>query len=360
MRITHLACLQSSLKNSGVVSQMSQEAITARENGFFWNVELWSSDILETDVCKTLGHYSRFFIFRRLIFLRKIKQSLQVSDIVLLRYMPLDFLTLFLWNSEKKKIVIVYHTLRGEYLKNFGLVGKFIKLIDDFIQENLKRKLLGVVGVTRQILESEVNSSNCKNLIFSVYPNAFNVNDSSEKLVDQREGKIKVAFIASQFYYWNGLEDIIKSIQDEHFKNAELILVGRLTSQRQHDLVKEYSNLITHFEYLTSAQLSKLYSKLDLSLGAFSLEKVGLAEACTLKVRDSIAHGVAVYSGHKDTALSGTEFYFEGPANLQRIIEVAENMRAYSKFDVFVKSKSFLDKKIYMQRLLNQFCSHDK
>ena len=68
LKISHLACLKSSLKNSGVVSQMSHEAKIAREIGFDWDVKLWSSDATEDGICKTLGNYSSFFIFRRFMF----------------------------------------------------------------------------------------------------------------------------------------------------------------------------------------------------------------------------------------------------------------------------------------------------
>ena len=352
MKISHLACLKSGAKNSGVVSQMSHEAKIAREYGFDWDVKLWSSDETEDGICKSLGTGSKFFVFRRFIFFKKIKQSMFHSEVVLLRYMPLDFMTLFFSKKEKRKLVIVHHTLRRQYLLNIKVVGTLLLFLDDIIQRILKRKVLGIIGVTDEILESENKD---KKLIGTVYPNAININGCAESLLDQRKGKVKLAFIASQFYYWNGLELLLDSFRDEHEEDFELILVGRLTSQRQRDLVADYSSYVTHFEYMSPAQLSELYAKVDLSLGAFSLEKVGLTEACTLKVRESLAHGVAVYSGHHDTTLTGTEFYFEGPANIGKIIKVAKQMRSFTKLDVFAKSQIFIDKKIFMEQLLNEY-----
>jgi len=96
-------------------------------------------------------------------------------------------------------------------------------------------------------------------------------------------------------------------------------------------------------------------SRIDLTLGAFALEKVNMVTACTLKVRESLGSGVAVYSGHIDVGFSdSSDFFKTGPADWYSIIEMARKNRGFPKENVRNWARVRIDKNKLLEDLMSE------
>ena len=349
MKILHISCVKSARRNSGVVRQLSFEQNANLLHRLNWTTELHSSDFTKNSLQKPLGWASNWFFVRRIKFYIHLSKELKKYDYILIRYMPLDFLMLLLSQDEKKKIIIVYHTLRSKLFQNVSFGGQFIFLIDDWLQKKIKIGLLGICGVTKQITKSETPSDAPEDILSLTYPNGIISHVPPDNFEDRRGGKIKFAFIASNFFPWNGLEELLDSL-DSCFEDCmEIYLVGKLMNDAQRKKVAELSSFIIHYDYLTSDEIGVLYKKIDVSLGAFCLSKVGLTEACTLKVRESFANGVPVYSGHVDSMFEKCQFYKCGDLNWSEMFDFAFQMRSYEKSEIYESTYPLMDKSIQMQ-----------
>ncbi len=82
---------------------------------------------------------------------------------------------------------------------------------------------------------------------------------------------------------------------------------------------------------LSQNELAAVASSCDIGLASFGFSRIGMEEGCTLKVREYLAEGIPVYSGHRDAGLPVDFPYYKiGPANMDTIINHALKMRRYS------------------------------
>ena len=72
--------------------------------------------------------------------------------------------------------------------------------------------------------------------------------------------------------------------------------------------------------FLTKDQLNELYPFMHLGIGSLSLHLYNLNEACPLKTREYLAHGLPVILGYKDTDIAETDdfalYLGNGPDNV--------------------------------------------
>lgn len=344
-KILHIACVSSAKKSSGVCNQMQSELDSAKKQQLPWRVEVWAPDPTDHDVTCNLGSWCKFFFIRRFIFWFKLKKSIAQNDKVILRYMPLDFMTLLISKKQRKKVVLCIHTTRKGYWQSNNLLQRLMSRLDTMVTGALIRNCNAFIGVTDQIIQ-EINQdfqlSFQKNFL---YPNGVFFPDNKITIDDNREGTIKIAFIASRFYHWNGLELLLSEIAaNGSTESFELHLVGEL-SDHQKSLVSKLGKQVRVHDSMDVMQIRALLATIDVTLGAFSLDRVGLKNACTLKIRESLSSGTPVYSGHVDVAFDALDyFYFHGGTNISEIVRFAKDMRRHSKQKVFNDSRARIDK----------------
>ena len=351
MKILHISCVKSARSNSGVERQLQFEQNANSAQDLNWTTELYSSDVTKNSLNKSLGWASNVFIVRRVKFYMRLRKEMGKYDYVLIRYMPLDFFMLLLSRNEKRKIIIIYHTLRSNLFQNINFFGRVISTLDNILQKRIKHEVLGICGVTNQITSSETPPDTFKDILTLTYPNGMFNELPPNEFGDDRGGEVKVIFIASNFFPWNGLEELLDSLGSSDVSGLKIYLVGKLMNETQRSKVEEYNSFITHYDYLTSDEIRDLYKKIDVSLGAFRLSKVGLTDACTLKVRESFANGIPVYSGHTDSMFAECQFYKYGNLNWAEIIDFALQMRNYKKSEAYETTYPLMDKSIQMQTI---------
>lgn len=365
MKVIHLASVKKASANQGVVRQMEWEQLAAIEAGLQWDVELWSTDpALPGSVLRQVPRRLSGFLGRRFHYHRRIRQAAKSHDVVIIRHAPMDPFGFFIPERVRKKTWYVFHTHSDHYLRSRGgRLGWLFAMLDRWFTRRAVGRSAGIIGVTDELVEHERNRLGRPNNKSFVYPNGLYLDDWDSPLPDKRDGQLKIIFIASRFFDWNGLESLLSSIKNYSGDEAwELHLVGRLLPHQEAFIVEnDLGDRIVRHDVMHPNEIQQLLQSMDLSLGAFAMEKVHVKTACTLKVRESLSAGVPVYAGHSDVGVSGfPECYQEGPPNWARIVQAAKIARLKQKTEVRNIAQAGIDKVSLVERLIAFFHSDQR
>lgn len=360
MKILHIATLNSAATNIGVVRQMQYELDAARRLEIDWDVQLWVGDTLPGfDFIKTYPESVKSRISRRLAFSKILCAASEHYDVILLRYMPVDLFLPF-FSSRSSKVFFVSHSNEVTSIRGIfpGTKGIFLSLVERILGRASLKRADGIVGVTPELVRlklaqcgrADVSKSELRNY---VYPNGIDY-CAFDIVRDDRAGRVKVAFVASKFFSWHGLSQILASLQKFNLKrDVELHLIGDVLP---HDLVLIESlgltdNVVLHGKLSLSLLRNKL-SEMDVGLASFGLGEAGVNEACTLKVREYLAAGIPVYSGHRDVGFPADfKFYKIGHADISEVYNYALEMRGVVRSQVRSASQGYIDKEALVREL---------
>lgn len=308
MRVVHLSvCRQFS---RGQVNQLRYEHSASKAiKGVEW---------------KTLGYHTgpafdQFikpipFLFR-LLFLRNLwgwVVAWRLSkryDVLIMRHMTFDPFALIFAPLIPNRIS-VHHAKEVEELKLIrrGWRGKLASLVEEYTGRVAVRNTKMILGVTKEIAEYE-RATRAHSKSIGVYPNGIEVGVVAA-LDDAREpDEIHVAFICGTFSPWHGLDKLIQAV-DDHFSSAGdlpvyIHLIGGLSDQQLAELsaTSKRAQVFRSYGVMQSEEYMSILAKCDFGIGSLALERQSLSEAATLKIREMLAIGLPVYSGHKDVAL---------------------------------------------------------
>ena len=100
--------------------------------------------------------------------------------------------------------------------------------------------------------------------------------------------------------------------------------------------------------------IEEIASECDVGLSSFALFRKNMSEACPLKVRQYLAMGIPVYSGHVDSGLPPDfPYYKNGGLNLNALLNFAKYSRCFSREEVRSASSKYIDKKLLMKKLIS-------
>lgn len=359
MKVIHIAYFNSAIANIGVVKQMQSEKDLAKKNNIQLDVQLWSGDYIDNyDVICLYPEKCKTRLSKRLYFLKCIRKLTVDYDFVIVRYAPVDFFVPF-WGFSKSNVLFVHHTKEGIALRNGfkSPLGFIFAFLDSIIAAISLNRAKGLIAVTGDILDYE--QKRCllidKKTNF-IYPNGIDY-DEVQVCEDNRAGPIKVIFIASYFFDWHGLSQVLDSILRVNSHDGfELHLVGNVQAKDMElvnklvgaGVVKNHGRLDTH-------EIKKLMANMDVGLASFSLELAGLNEACTLKVREYMAAGLPVYSGHIDSAFNHDFPFFKVAENFSflELIQFCSEMRNVERSVVRNTAKKHINKVDLLKKLSN-------
>jgi len=152
------------------------------------------------------------------------------------------------------------------------------------------------------------------------------------------------------------LTQVIESLAKFSLKDkVELHLVGDvLTPDREAiDRLGLGDQVVLHGR-LSLPALREQLAGADIGLASFGLGEAGIREACTLKVREYLAAGVPIYSGHVDAGLpTAFDFYKIGAADFSDIYTYANKMRKVGRLEVRERAQEYIDKGFLIRRLHN-------
>jgi glycosyltransferase involved in cell wall biosynthesis len=344
-----MASLTRASANLGVVQQMEWEQSAAREAGLDWDVELWTTETaLPGSVLRQVPRGMRYFAGRRLHFHRRLRAAARDYDRIVIRHAPLDPFNLFIPDRVRRKAWFVFHTKSSDYLTARGKrLGGLFSQLDRLFTRRAIGKTAGIIGVTEELVEYEKIRLGRPYAKSTVYPNGIFLTDWDSPIPDHRKGALKIIFIASRFFEWNGLETLLYSVANTRTDTAwELHLVGSLLPNQAAFIADHgLTDRIVIHGVLDKTAIAALMASMDLSLGAFALNKVKVRTACTLKVRESLGAGVPVYAGHSDVGVSDLpECYAEGSADWSAILAKADEARGRAKEDIRRAARRGIDK----------------
>lgn len=330
--------------SSGVVNQLAYEQAAAKslgENGWenlvFTNHGKDASYVVKKNfpggkvVNYLLGRFSALWWLAK---------HAKQYDIVLLRHNlgdPFEFLmTLVL-----KRYITVHHTMELDEAKNLaGMAGVVQRHLEKILGRAIIRRAVAVIGVTNEIVLHEQERMRA-DVISHVYPNGIDVN-GFPAIEDVRKGVPKFLFVAANFSPWHGLDRIFDALAEDD-SQCEIHVVGKCNVEQQAHM-KNDGRFTFHGE-LSLEGLRNISETMDVGISSLALERAGLKEACTLKVREYLASGIPVYSGHVDTALpSDFPYYRMGQAKLSDMVHFANEMRHAPRNAVRDASRPYINK----------------
>lgn len=342
----------------GVIKQMEWEQQAASKLGARWTCVLHTPLEHRSPIVRVWRNLPRNRFLRytclRKGFYRWLEESSKNYDLILLRFSVHDPWQAQLVKRIGQKVVTVHHTKEGLELRGTGTVGYIRSLLEHHYGSQTLAHTSAVVGVTNEILEYEERRgfSNTRPQKF-LYPNG--VICRALPLEDNRSPKTpELLFIASYFSPWHGLDRILRELKN-HDSPCILNIAGRLSDG---DLSACQSEpRIRYHGAVAGDRLNALMSSAWCGLSSFALDRTGMQEACTLKVREYLDAGVAVYAGHRDVALPDQfPYYRKGATNLSNILQFATDMKRHSREDVSSSSRIFISKIDLFAKLHEQLC----
>ena len=96
----------------------------------------------------------------------------------------------------------------------------------------------------------------------------------------------------------------------------------------------------------------KIFCNCNIGIGSLAMYRNGLTDGCTLKVREMLAMGLPIFSGHKDTALPDDfPYYFSEGGNIEDIIEFSRKVAKVTRKEVRDASFQYIEKSICFNSL---------
>lgn len=210
----------------------------------------------------------------------------------------------------------------------------------------------GIVALTPEILSYEAGRAP-SNVFGCVYPNGIYLK-GTEVVPDRREGGLKYLFAGSLAAPWHGLDVAVKGLLSVD-PDAEIHVAGPRV-----DIPVGCSEQVVFHGELTRVGLGEVAQFCDAGLGTFALDKKGMKQACTLKVREYLAIGLPVVSGAIDSGFP-VEFPYYTRINDRLewgpVVEKVRQWRGVTRNEVRRVSSAYIDKQALVKRLLDELSS---
>jgi glycosyltransferase involved in cell wall biosynthesis len=383
IKILHFVLIDFEWDMTGPINQLVFENTAAKslEPDILWEIKCFTlgESVNAPDFVITftpskmkglLGRIHNNIKLRRTAF-RWLKAHQHQYDAIIMRYNYAD--PFVYWHSRWfKNVFTIHHTFEIEQIRLGGgikqLIASFlgkpalsqskivnhlgnglaaiVALIEQQVGKRILAKTKGIIGVTHEIAEYENARLNQKKPSYS-FPNGIDVS-SIELVADERSGIPKLVFIASDVSLsWHGLDLLIDALKNSS-ELFELHIIGG-GYQPFAEVCAEDERFVFHSAKIRS-KYKKIFAKSDVGIGAFAHKRVGgMKEACTLKVREYLASGLPVYSGHQDGALpENFLFYNKGSLEVEAILNYAKKCRQVSREEIRKQATLYIDKKQLM------------
>lgn len=276
-------------------------------------------------------------------------------DVVLLRHMPFDPFA-FMFAPLIRNRVSVHHSREWEELPLIrpGFVGRIAGALEQITGLFAVRCAIGVLGVTTEIAQFQVDNR-APGKPAGLYANGIAL-DAVDLVGDRRSSTaVHVVFMSHTFSEWHGLDRLVNAALHSPIVPDCLTfhIIGHL-SKLQKIQIADLGPRATLFRlhgFLGTDAYCNLLSSADVGLGSLAMDRQNLTEGATLKVREMLGMGLAVYSGHADTALDpGFPFYRKvSSLDLADLVLFARSMKHHSRLEIRKAAAPFIDKAATMQ-----------
>lgn len=363
LRVCHLSVLRGF---SGLRNQLGYE-VTAAETleGVTWDVRAFFHYVDKASYIDQVPRLFRVLILRNLFAWLWLLRHARHYDFVLVRHMPFDPFALLFAPLVRNRIT-VHHANEVEEMPHIrpGWQGNAAGLLEKLTGYVAIRTAKGLMAVTEELRSYEKRRCKLDEFFPSmVYPNGI-LPEQVPMVEDKRPvNRLVIGFMATQFQDWHGLDLLLDAfIQSCHKLAAKepitLHLLGRLSPQ-QLEQVAVLSKLagaptIVSHGHLSAEACQEVFAECHLGIGSLAIERDGLKEAATLKVREMLAFGVPIYSGHTDVSIpSSFPFYRHGTVCIAELLAFADELRGVSRSAVREAALPLIDKRVSMQKVVS-------
>lgn len=356
---------------AGVRNQMSWEALAAREQGFDWDARLFCCHPAPPDseliVQAKLGAVpadskNTTFVDRAKLHINYLHwlQSVERDyDAILLRYNTCDPFQAGFVRSTKRPVFTVHHTLEIPEIRNShrGYSRIAHAGLEKLTEKFTLNATHGTIAVTGEILQYEGTRNHCSGSKPGyIYPNGIYYGHDGGSSLEDKRGKIpELLFVASHFAPWHGLDRLLASLPGS---DAPFILhlVGTLSAKDQ--AVASTDPRIRLHGQLNDAPLQALSRQCWLGLSSFALDRNGMQQACTLKVREYLLNGLPVYANYQDVFPEKFRYFRTGNPDIRDILRYGWSVRDAARSEVSEAARPFISKSALLRALHEWLKSH--
>ncbi len=157
-----------------------------------------------------------------------------------------------------------------------------------------------------------------------------------------------MVFVASEFAPWQGLESLLDQLAASTIDVA-LDVVGSLSAEQERRCARD-ARVRVH-GLLDDEALGEVLAAATVGIAALRADGKGLTQACSLKVRDYLAAGVPVVSGHDDVFPGDFPFYRRTGTDIDAMLAAAREWRAVDRVTVREAARPHIDKVELVRRL---------
>ncbi len=341
---------------------MEHEHYAARALGLDWETVFFApegsdsysplTEHLPVQGQTTISQWRRF---RRAV-ARRAMQLAADKDVLLFRYPPNDLnVPLLRRMLPTTRLVSVHHTIEPRELRTLGgLVGRARGVADHLLAGTLMSGWDGVVVVTPEIGSFEAKRFGVPSESVFLYPNGITLGEEpTEASVfsasgDTRSSTPELVFTASSFLPWQGLDRLL-SEASKCRQDFRLHLVGALSDEQQR-MARPDARVVMH-GILSRRAIDELLARAWVGVAGLAFDRTGMREACPLKVREYLAAGVPVISGHDDVFPDDFPFYRRTGTDIDAMLAAAREWRAVDRVTVREAARPHIDKVELVRRL---------
>jgi nucleoside-diphosphate-sugar epimerase/glycosyltransferase involved in cell wall biosynthesis len=353
LRVLHTAVSMN--PSLGVVKQMEWEQQSADALGLPWKVVLHTPVKIDSEVVHSWEALSSNMLVKYISLRKNFYQWLmgveQDYDLIILRHSVHDMFEAHTASRLGHKLLTMHHTLECCELQNHGILGPIRGFFEEWLGKAIIKRSLGTVAVTREVLEYEQSREPTAVIKPNfIYPNGVWIQSSD--VSDLRTNIPELLFVASYFSEWQGLDLLIDAVEKSN-RQFRIHVAGTVSAEDAERCAAD-SRFLMHGP-LGIESLKNLMASAWCGLSSFALERKGMQEACSLKVREYLNAGVPVYAGHKDAGLpEDLDFFKRGAVDIDQILCFAEIMRYVSREKVIQKTSPFISKTILLDRFYQE------
>jgi len=284
-------------------------------------------------------------------------------DIVIMRHITFDPFVFFFAPLIRNRVT-VHHAkeIQELLLIREGWKGKAASILERVSGGVSARRVKMILGVTQEIADYErrVHKSNRP---IGLYPNGIDANAVPELPDSRGKNEIHAAFVCSVFSPWHGLDKLINAadstIDGENELPLTIHLIGQLTNEQIARLGETPGRrrIFRRHGVMVDAEYREILARCDFGITSLALERKDLTEASTLKVREMLAMGLPVYSGHHDPALHPDMPFVKitDCVNLKEMVDFAISVKKLSRADTRELALPYIEKKEAMRRVVHYF-----
>ena len=321
-----------------------------------WNTLAIHSGKIVNDFEVNTPRLFDFLFIRNIFFWMLVINKSKNYDVVMFRHLTFDPFV-FIFAPLINNRISIHHSKEVEELKLIrkGWKGNCSSILESYSGKFSLKRVLCIASVTNEIsIYENIRVDKVKKTV--VYPNGIDIGRIIEVDDNRIDDVINIVFICSYFTDWHGLDILLNNLNSlKSIEKFNIHLIGNLSEQQISDIRNnKYSSNIKCYGKLDSIEYLNILSQCDVGLGSLAMHRQGLEEGSTLKVREMLAMGIPVYSGHRDAALDKDfeYYYYDKSFDFNRLTSYGRKNKLVSRLDVRNSSIDFIDKTNIMKKFI--------